>query len=85
LHYFRLAFPLSSLPSFPQRLCALFIHLHISHNRLEMRILFSAVCSTLFEVTSDVSAWYSKHSTPNPLGVQPPSHVHLVDHDKFQA
>jgi len=32
-------------------------------------------------VTSGIDMWYSKHSTPNPLGTQPAAHV--VTHDKF--
>lgn len=35
-------------------------------------------------VTSGVSIWYAKHSTPNPLGVQPdPAVTKTVTHDKF--
>jgi len=36
-------------------------------------------------VTSDVSAWYSKHSTHNPLGIRPPESVHIIRHDKFET
>ena len=34
-------------------------------------------------VTSDVNVWYSKHSTPNPLGIKPGKMVKIVDGDKF--
>lgn len=27
--------------------------------------------------------WFAAHSTPNPMGVCPPSHVHIVEGDKF--
>ncbi|PZR79399.1 MAG: hypothetical protein DI537_41105 [Stutzerimonas stutzeri] len=33
-------------------------------------------------VTSEVSLWFAKHSTPNPLGVQPTARI--VDQDKFE-
>ncbi len=33
-------------------------------------------------VTSEVSMWFSKHSTPNPLGVQPTARI--IDQDKFE-
>ena len=36
-------------------------------------------------VTSDISVWYSKHSTPNPYGIVPPSNVLIIDDDKFEA
>jgi len=36
-------------------------------------------------VTSDVSVWYSKHSTPNPLGIVPPASVVQLHFDKFSA
>jgi len=35
-------------------------------------------------VTSAVSVWYAKHSTPNPLGIVPDSEVtRVLTHDKF--
>jgi len=35
-------------------------------------------------VTSSVSVWYERHSTPNPLGVAPdPKTTRIVTHDKF--
>ena len=34
-------------------------------------------------VCSDVAAWYADHSTPNPLGVAPPTHVEIIHGDKF--
>ena len=34
-------------------------------------------------VTSKVDVWYADHSTPNPLGVQVPGHVHVVHGNKF--
>jgi hypothetical protein len=33
-------------------------------------------------VTNSVSAWYSRHSTPNPLGIQPDCPI--LDIDKFE-
>mmetsp|Transcript_26763 Transcript_26763/g.58762 ORF Transcript_26763/g.58762 Transcript_26763/m.58762 type:complete len:379 (+) Transcript_26763:343-1479(+) len=36
-------------------------------------------------VTSNVSAWYSRHSTENELGIFPPSSVRIIDSDKFAA
>ena len=37
-------------------------------------------------VASEVSVWYSKHSTPNPLGITPdPSRTKIVDDDKFAS
>lgn len=37
-------------------------------------------------VTSSVSVWYSKHSTPNRLGVTPdPAKTKIVAHDKFES
>lgn len=36
-------------------------------------------------VTSAVDLWYVDHSTPNPFGVAPPSHVQLVCGNKFEA
>lgn len=33
-------------------------------------------------VTSEVSMWFSKHSTPNPLGIQP--NARIIDRDKFE-
>jgi hypothetical protein len=36
-------------------------------------------------VTSEVSLWYSKNSTANPLGVEPPSSVEVIVEDKFAA
>ena len=32
-----------------------------------------------------ISVWYSKHSTPNPLGVVPPGPVTIIDYDKFEG
>jgi len=34
-------------------------------------------------VTSNVTAWYADHSTPNPLGVVPPEHVTVLHGSKF--
>ena len=34
-------------------------------------------------VTSNISVWYADHSTPNPLGIQPPPHVQILAGDKF--
>lgn len=34
-------------------------------------------------VTSRVTAWYADHSTPNPLGVEPPEEVAIVHGNKF--
>ena len=36
-------------------------------------------------VTSDVSVWYAKHSTPNPKGIKPGSGVRVIYEDKFNA
>lgn len=36
-------------------------------------------------VGSDVSIWYSAHSTPNPLGTRPPPSVRIVDSPKFDT
>ena len=33
-------------------------------------------------MTNSVSAWYSRHSTPNPLGVEPDCPI--LDIDKFE-
>jgi len=33
-------------------------------------------------VTSEVSVWYSKHSTPNELGIKPTGLI--IDEDKFE-
>lgn len=33
-------------------------------------------------VSQGIGAWYTKHNTPNPLGVQPEAVI--VDHDKFE-
>jgi len=33
-------------------------------------------------VTSDVSVWWARHSTPNPR-VAPPPHVRVIEQDKF--
>ena len=35
-------------------------------------------------VTSQVSAWYEDHSTPNPLGVVPPGSVTILKGNKFR-
>ena len=34
-------------------------------------------------VTGKVSHWYAKHSTPNPLGLEPDAEI--VHDDKFEA
>lgn len=34
-------------------------------------------------VVGPIDAWYSRHNTPNPLGVRPPDGVDILDHDKF--
>lgn len=34
-------------------------------------------------VTSEVSVWYSAHSTPNPTGVKPGRKVAIIDGNKF--
>lgn len=36
-------------------------------------------------VTSQVGAWYSKHSTVNPLGIRPGFGVAIIDIDKFHS
>lgn len=36
-------------------------------------------------VGSKVSLWYADHSTPNPLGIVPPSHVRIVKGNKFRG
>jgi hypothetical protein len=35
-------------------------------------------------VTSNVSVWYEEHSTPNPLGVEPPEDVIILKGSKFR-
>jgi len=35
-------------------------------------------------VTSNVSIWYSKHSTPSPFGITPPISTKIIDIDKFE-
>lgn len=35
-------------------------------------------------VTSNVSFWYSKHSTPSPFGIKPPKETKIIDIDKFE-
>eukprot|EP00966_Prymnesium_polylepis_P111135 2570751-Prymnesium_polylepis.1 len=34
-------------------------------------------------VTSEVGVWWAKHSTPNPLGVEPPGGTLILTRDKF--
>ena len=34
-------------------------------------------------VTGEIDAWYTAHSTPNPLGIVPPPSVAIITHDKF--
>lgn len=37
-------------------------------------------------VTSDVSVWFAKHSTPNPLGIEPdPKRTKIITYDKFKG
>lgn len=36
-------------------------------------------------VSSGISVWYSKHSTPNPIGIVPPDHVKIIHTDKFES
>eukprot|EP00931_Biecheleriopsis_adriatica_P075433 TRINITY_DN49299_c0_g1_i1.p1 TRINITY_DN49299_c0_g1~~TRINITY_DN49299_c0_g1_i1.p1 ORF type:complete len:324 (+),score=36.45 TRINITY_DN49299_c0_g1_i1:67-1038(+) len=36
-------------------------------------------------VTSEVTHWYSKHSTPNPKGIEPPKSVTIIHEDKFAS
>lgn len=35
-------------------------------------------------VMGPISAWFTNHSTPNPLGVEPPSGVRIISGDKFE-
>ena len=41
-----------------------------------------ASCRYFRLVTNSVSAWYSRHSTPNPLGIEPDCPI--LDIDKFE-
>jgi len=35
-------------------------------------------------VTDDISVWYSQHSTPNPLGIEPPKYIRIIRTNKFE-
>ena len=73
--------PHESLP-LPKGTSRQFFRLVTSKESRHLKVLYRI--SMLISLFQQVSVWYADHSTPNPLGIEPPKNVVILRGSKFQ-